>query len=190
MFFFQLIRYALYFDYTLISYWYFVWVLTSTSEIFIRTNVELVFFLVLRQSIRICRPEKMDEFDNFYFLESSQIKLLLLNVGKTEFVNSGFLRGANTQFWSYFLPLFSKNIFVDIVFGTHIPQSPILVHKTDKFIVPYGSLIKLTKSVEIQRTKTSKTYAGRTKKSNLFEHAHRFLTTSCTFWRVRRRQCT
>lgn len=39
----------------------------------------------------------MDEIDEFYFLESSLIKLLLLNGGKTEYINHLFSGGDDKE---------------------------------------------------------------------------------------------
>ena len=55
-----------------------------------------------------------------------------------------------------------------VIFVSHIPQTPVLVHKADQFIVSHGGIIK---SIEIQRTKIPKTDAGRMNKSNLFERS-------------------
>jgi len=43
-------------------------------------------------SVCFCHPAKMDELDEFYFLECPLLKLLLLNGGKTEHVNELFSR--------------------------------------------------------------------------------------------------
>ena len=55
-----------------------------------------------------------------------------------------------------------------VIFVSHIPQTPVLVHKADQFIAIHGGMIR---SSEIQLTKIPKTDAGRMKKSNLFERS-------------------
>ena len=57
---------------------------------------------------------------------------------------------------------------VMVIFVSHIPQTPVHVHKADQFIVIHGGIIDL---IEIQCTKTPTTDAGRMKKSNLFERS-------------------
>lgn len=58
---------------------------------------------------------------------------------------------ASVDFRSTFLSLLPRNISVVIIVVMYIPQTPVLVYKVDQFIIIYGSLIKLTKSLEIQR---------------------------------------